>query len=62
MTRMTSDINQVQTVVNMFLRLFMRSPFIVFGSMLMAFNVDVKAAWSLSLPFLCLFLSCSVSF
>ena len=44
MTRMTSDINQVQTGVNMFLRLFMRSPFIVFGSMLMAFNVDVKAA------------------
>lgn len=43
-TRMTSDINQVQTGVNMFLRLFMRSPFIVFGAMIMAFTVDVKAA------------------
>ncbi|MCD7867605.1 MAG: ABC transporter ATP-binding protein/permease [Clostridiales bacterium] len=43
-TRMTSDINQVQTGINMFLRLFMRSPFIVFGSMIMAFTVDVKAA------------------
>lgn len=43
-TRMTSDINQVQTGVNMFLRLFLRSPFIVFGAMIMAFTVDVKAA------------------
>lgn len=43
-TRMTSDINQVQNGVNMFLRLFMRSPFIVFGAMVMAFTIDVKAA------------------
>ncbi len=43
-TRMTSDINQVQNGVNMFLRLFMRSPFIVFGAMIMAFTIDVKAA------------------
>lgn len=43
-TRMTSDINQVQNGVNMFLRLFLRSPFIVFGSMIMAFTIDVKIA------------------
>lgn len=43
-TRMTSDINQMQSGVNMFLRLFLRSPFIVFGAMIMAFTVDVKAA------------------
>ncbi len=43
-TRMTSDINQVQNGVNMFLRLFMRSPFIVFGAMIMAFTIDVKSA------------------
>lgn len=43
-TRMTSDVNQVQSGVNMVLRLFLRSPFIVFGSMIMAFTVDVKAA------------------
>lgn len=43
-TRMTSDINQVQTGINMVLRLFLRSPFVVFGAMLMAFMVDVKAA------------------
>ncbi len=43
-TRMTSDINQVQTGINMFLRLFLRSPFVVFGAMIMAFTVDVKAA------------------
>lgn len=42
-TRMTSDVNQVQTGVNMTLRLFLRSPFIVFGAMLMAFLVDWKA-------------------
>ena len=41
-TRMTSDINAVQTGVNMFLRLFMRSPFIVFGAMICALLVDVK--------------------
>ncbi|MDY2699635.1 MAG: ABC transporter ATP-binding protein [Lachnospiraceae bacterium] len=43
-TRMTSDINQLQSGVNMVLRLFLRSPFIVFGAMIMAFTVDVKAA------------------
>lgn len=43
-TRMTSDINQVQSGVNMVLRLFLRSPFIVFGAMIMAFTVDVRAA------------------
>ena len=43
-TRMTNDINQMQSGVNMFLRLFLRSPFIVFGAMVMAFTVDVKAA------------------
>lgn len=43
-TRMTSDINQVQSGVNMTLRLFLRSPFIVFGAMIMAFTVNVKAA------------------
>ena len=43
-TRMTSDVNQVQSGVNMVLRLFLRSPFIVFGAMIMAFTVDVKAA------------------
>lgn len=44
-TRMTSDVNQVQSGVNLVLRLFLRSPFIVFGAMIMAFTVDVKAAW-----------------
>lgn len=43
-TRMTSDVNQVQNGVNLVLRLFLRSPFIVFGAMIMAFTVDVKAA------------------
>lgn len=43
-TRMTSDINQMQSGVNMALRLFLRSPFIVFGAMIMAFSIDVKAA------------------
>lgn len=43
-TRMTNDINQLQSGVNMFLRLFLRSPFIVVGAMVMAFTVDVKAA------------------
>ncbi len=43
-TRMTSDVNQVQTGVNMALRLFLRSPFVVFGAMAMAFVIDVKAA------------------
>ena len=43
-TRMTSDINQIQSGVNLVLRLFLRSPFIVFGAMIMAFTVDMKAA------------------
>ena len=43
-TRMTSDINQVQNGVNLVLRLFLRSPFIVFGAMIMSFTVDAKAA------------------
>lgn len=43
-TRMTSDVNQLQSGVNMVLRLFMRSPFVVFGAMIMAFTVNVKAA------------------
>lgn len=43
-TRITSDINQTQSGVNMVLRLFLRSPFIVFGAMVMAFTINVKAA------------------
>ena len=43
-TRLTSDVNQVQSGVNMTLRLLLRSPFIVFGAMIMAFTVDVKSA------------------
>lgn len=43
-TRMTSDVNQVQNGVNMFLRLFLRSPFIVFGAMIMAMTIDGSAA------------------
>ncbi len=43
-TRMTSDVNQVQSGVNLVLRLFLRSPFIVLGAMIMAFTIDVKAA------------------
>ena len=43
-TRITSDINQVQTGVNLVLRLFLRSPFIVFGAMIMAFTIDVRCA------------------
>jgi len=44
-TRMTSDINQVQNGINMFLRLFLRSPFIVFGSVAMAFTINTQLAW-----------------
>ncbi len=43
-TRITNDVNQVQSGVNLFLRLFLRSPFIVFGAMIMAFTVDIKGA------------------
>ena len=54
-TRMTSDANQVQNGVNMVLRLFLRSPFIVFGAMVMAFTIDVKAAliFVVTIPLLC---------
>lgn len=53
-TRMTSDINQVQNGLNMFLRLFMRSPFIVFGAMIMAFTIDFKSAmiFAVAIPLL----------
>ena len=44
-TRMTSDMNQVQSGVNLTLRLLLRSPFVVFGAMAMAFTIDTKAAW-----------------
>ncbi len=55
-TRMTSDINQVQSAVNMVLRLFLRSPFIVFGAMVMAFTIDLKAAlvFAVTIPLLSL--------
>lgn len=53
-TRMTSDINQVQNGVNLVLRLFLRSPLIVFGAMIMSFTVDVKAAliFAVTIPLL----------
>ena len=55
-TRMTSDINQVQSGVNLALRLFLRSPFVVFGAMIVAFTVDVKAAviFTIVIPLLCI--------
>lgn len=55
-TRMTSDINQIQSGVNMVLRLFLRSPFIVFGAMLMAFLIDAPAAmiFAVTIPLLSL--------
>ena len=55
-TRMTNDVNQVQSGVNLTLRLFLRSPFIVFGAMIMAFTVDIKAAWifAVVIPLLCI--------
>ena len=54
-TRLTSDVNQVQSGVNMTLRLLLRSPFIVFGAMIMAFTVDVKSALIFAgvIPLLC---------
>ena len=54
-TRMTSDINQVQSGVNMTLRLLLRSPFVVFGAMIMAFTVDVRSAmvFVVTIPVLC---------
>lgn len=53
-TRMTSDINQIQSAINMVLRLFLRSPFIVLGAMIMAFTIDVKAAlvFAVTIPLL----------
>jgi ABC-type multidrug transport system fused ATPase/permease subunit len=53
-TRMTSDVNQVQSGVNMFLRLFLRSPFIVIGAVVMAFYVDARAAmvFAVAIPIL----------
>lgn len=55
-TRMTSDINQVQNGLNLFLRLFLRSPFIVFGAMIMAFTINVRVAliFALTIPVLSL--------
>ncbi len=55
-TRMTSDMNQVQSGVNLFLRLFLRSPFIVVGAMVMAFTIDVRSAivFAVVIPVLCL--------
>ena len=55
-TRMTSDINQVQNGINMTLRLLLRSPFVVFGAMIMAFTVDAAAAmvFVVTIPALCL--------
>ena len=54
-TRMTSDINQVQSGVNLALRLLLRSPFVVFGAMVMAFTIDVKSAlvFAALIPVLC---------
>ena len=53
-TRMTSDVNQVQSGVNLTLRLFLRSPFIVFGAMIMAFTIDFKSAliFAVTIPLL----------
>ena len=55
-TRMTSDINQVQNGVNLTLRLLLRSPFVVFGAMIMAFTIDFEAALTFAglIPLLCL--------
>ncbi|MDD2972598.1 MAG: ABC transporter ATP-binding protein [Lachnospiraceae bacterium] len=55
-TRMTSDVNQAQTGVNMVLRLFLRSPFVVFGAMLMAFTIDVRSALIFVVAILLLFM------
>lgn len=55
-TRMTSDVNQVQNGVNLVLRLLLRSPFVVVGAMVMAFTIDVKAAliFVVAIPLLCI--------
>lgn len=54
-TRLTSDVNQVQAGVNLTLRLLLRSPFVVFGAMIMAFTIDVKSAliFAVTIPLLC---------
>ena len=54
-TRLTSDINQVQTGLNLTLRLLLRSPFVVFGSMIMAFTIDTESAltFAAAIPLLC---------
>lgn len=54
-TRLTSDVNQVQSGVNLTLRLLLRSPFVVFGAMIMAFTIDVKSAliFAVTIPLLC---------
>ena len=59
-TRMTSDINQVQNGVNLTLRLLLRSPFVVFGAMIMAFTIDVQAALVFAgvIPVLCVIVFC----
>ena len=54
-TRMTSDVNQIQTGVNLVLRLFVRSPFIVFGAMVMAFVLSVTAGWVFAVTIAVLF-------
>lgn len=56
LTRMTSDTNQIQTGVNLVLRLFLRSPFIVIGAMVMSFTIDVKSAMTfvVTIPLLCI--------
>ena len=53
---MTADINQIQTGLNLALRLLLRSPFIVFGSLIMAFTIDVRLAliFAVVIPLLCL--------
>ena len=54
-TRLTSDVNQVQAGVNLTLRLLLRSPFVVFGAMVMAFTIDVPSAliFAVTIPVLC---------
>ncbi len=55
-TRLTSDINQIQNGLNLALRLLLRSPFVVFGSMVMAFTIDVPSAliFAVAIPVLCI--------
>lgn len=53
-TRMTGDVNQTQNGVNMFLRLFLRSPFVVFGAMIMAFTIDVRSSLIFLIAIVCL--------